>query len=204
MKRLPTCMIRSAAHPATGPLLRGAIIVALAVSAGVFIASALGGCAVGPTAAQNAAGQKVANSPLDTTTMTVTPDGTNTFVATARGPVRESLVDNDGIEARSTGMVTRDVIWTDGQHRLSIASGSDILAEGVSVNPATGQVNIAKFSTSSSEPMRALNEALDRYRDVWAKLSEEQRAAVEAQLGALEAIAPPLLDALRAILSGGL
>jgi len=158
---------------------------------------------VGPTAKQSAAGQTTANSPLDTTTMTVTPDGTNTFVATARGPVRESLLDAKGLESRSTGMVTRDVTWTNGKEHFGLASGSDFAAKGVKVNPATGLIEIAEFSTSSSEPLRALNEALDRYKDVWAKLSEEQRKQVEAQMDAIKVVSPPLIDALRAVLAGG-
>lgn len=188
--------LRRAAAPAMGV----SIVLCLAVAASVL----LSGCTVGPTASQNAGGQKTANSPLDTTTMTVTPDGTNTFVATARGPVTEALVDDEGIESRSTGVVPRRVIWTRDGQRLSIDSGSDINAKGVVIDPATGRVEVAEFSTSSSEPLRALNEALDRYQAVWAKLSEEQRAAVEAQFKAIETIAPPLLDAIRTVLSGGL
>ena len=176
------------------------IVVVIACAACV----ALSGCTVGPTASQSAAGQKVANSPLDTTTMTVVPDGTSTFVATARGPVTESLVDDEGIESRTTGMVTRRIIWTRDGQRLSIDSGSDITAKGVTIDPATGRVRVDEFATISSEPLRALNEALDRYKDVWSKLSEEQRAAIEAQFRAIEAVAPPLIDALRTILSGGL
>lgn len=178
----------------------GLIALVLAAAACVL----LSGCTVGPTASQNAAGQKTANSPLDTTTMTVTPDGTNTFVATARGPVTEALVDDEGIESRTTGMVTRRIIWTRDGQRLSIDSGSDITAKGVVIDPATGRVQVDEFATISSEPLRALNEALDRYQAVWAKLSEEQRAAIEAQFRAIEAVAPPLFDALRTILAGGL
>lgn len=166
------------------------------------LASLLPACTVGPTARQNAAGQSVANSPLDTTTMTVTPEGTNTFVATARGPVRESLLDAKGLESRSTGMVTRDVTWTNGKEHFGLASGSDFAAKGVKVNPATGLIEIAEFSTSSSEPLRALNEALDRYKDVWAKLSEEQRKQVEAQMEAIKVVSPPLLEAIKAVLVG--
>lgn len=167
------------------------------------------GCrAVGPEGTQSVTGQKSANSPLDRATMIAAPDGSGTFTADARGPVRESLVDNEGIEARSTGMVTRDVIWTDGTNRVSVASGSDldILAKGVEINPLTGtwKVDQAHLKTSSSEPMRALNEALDRYASVWAKLSEEQRAALEAQYAALvetvKVTVPAAADVLKGLL----
>lgn len=163
-------------------------------------------CVVGPSASQNAAGQKITNSPLDTTTMTITPDGTNTFVATARGPVRESLVDSEGIEARSTGMVTRDltfVLSPDGTKRFSLASGSDISATGFRMNPVTGLVEVQEFSTISSEPLRALNESLAHYKDVWSKLSDDQRRTFEAQLDTVKLISPDLFDALKAILTGG-
>ena len=179
---------------------------AAAVTILVLAAALLAGCAVGPTAKQGPGGQTVANSPLDTTTMSVTPEGANTFTATARGPVRESLLDKDGVEARSTGMVTRDVTWSDGKQHFSLASGSDFEAEGVelTVNPAgIPTFKVKKFSTSSAEPLRALNEALDRYREVWATLSQEQRKAFEANLDAIKVVSPPLFEAIRSVLAGG-
>lgn len=181
----------------------GLVLTLVVVSILGFIG---GGCrAVGPEGTQSVRGQKSANSPLDRATMIAAPDGSGTFTADARGPVTEALVDDQGIESRTTGIVPRRVIWSSGDgRRLSIDSGSDISARGVEIDPGAGTIKVAEFSTSSSEPLRALNEALDRYQNVWAKLSEEQRAALEAQYAALvesvKVTVPAAADVLKAIL----
>lgn len=175
-------------------------LLALAIYAAVA-AVTLGGCAaVGPTATQNAAGQRTANSPLDTTNMTVTPEGVSTFSATARGPVTEALVDDAGIESRTTGIVPRRIIWTRDGQRLSIDSGSDIQAEGVEIDPATGSIKVARFSTSASEPLRALNEAIADFAPVWMKFSEDEKQRFLAAMEAVKATAPGLFEILAAAL----
>lgn len=177
----------------------------LTMLAACAIASLLPACAVGPTATQNAKGQVTANSPLNTVNMLQTPAGDNTFNANGAGPVRESMLDKKGVEVRSVGIVPRSVTYTNGESHFALDSGSDVSAEGVEVTFGSGgvpSIKVAKFSTSSSEPLRALNEALDRYKDVWAKLSEEQRKQVEAQMEAIKVVSPPLLEAIKAVLVG--
>jgi hypothetical protein len=100
-------------------------------------------------------------------------DSTNGPVSTVKQTESENLV-------RKTGQVTREISFRDGQRQLLISTGADISAEAVVIDPANGVMNIGRFSTSSSEPIRALNEGLDRYQAVWAQRSQEQRAAIEA------------------------
>lgn len=174
----------------------------------------LGGCAgtVGPKASQGIAGQDTANSPLDTVTMTQQPAGengdfANTFTGTARGPFRETLIDDSGIESRGTGEIRRDISWVspDG-NRLSIVSGSDVALESFEVTTPDGQhiVKLAGLSTATSEPLRAGNEALDRYKEVWIKLSAEQRLVIESAnatwLESVKAVSPELFGVLKTML----
>jgi hypothetical protein len=116
-------------------------------------------------------------------------DSTNGPVSTVKQTTGENLV-------RKTGQVTREISWRDGERQLLISTGADITAEAVSVDPATGVLSIGKFGTSSSEPIRALNESLDRYQSVWSTLSQEQRAAIEAQFDAIKVISPDLFDVI--------
>jgi hypothetical protein len=120
-------------------------------------------------------------------------DSTNGPVSTVKQTESENLV-------RKTGQVTREISFRDGQRQLLISTGADISAEAVVIDPANGVMNIGRFSTSSSEPIRALNEGLDRYQAVWAQLSQEQRAAIEAQLDAIKVISPDLFDVLKGLI----
>ena len=120
-------------------------------------------------------------------------DSTNGPVSTVKQTETENLV-------RKTGQVTREISFRDGQRTLLISAGSDLSAEGVTIDPASGVLTVGRFSTSSSEPIRALNEGLDRYQAVWAQLSQEQRAAIEAQLDAIKVISPDLFDVLKGLI----
>ena len=120
-------------------------------------------------------------------------DSTNGPVSTVKQTESENLV-------RKTGQVTREISFRDGQRTLLISAGADLSAEGVTIDPASGVLTVGRFSTSSSEPIRALNEGLDRYQAVWAQLSQEQRAAIEAQLDAIKVISPDLFDVLKGLI----
>jgi hypothetical protein len=181
--------------PPGGPLLVLAMACLLAVS--------LPGCqAVGPV--RTVGTVQTSNDPLNASSVVegtdefgnptiAWNDSTNGPVSTVKQTETENLV-------RKTGQVTREISFRDGQRTLLISAGSDLSAEGVTIDPASGVLTVGRFSTSSSEPIRALNEGLDRYQAVWAQLSQEQRAAIEAQLDAIKVISPDLFDVLKGLI----
>lgn len=161
------------------------------------------GCqAVGPTRSQGAAGQTTANSPLNATTIKFGGSEGETWTSEHAGPGASIDMGADGFSAVKTGQVTRDIAWSDPDgRRFSLSAGSDFAAVGVEVfQGGAPLLKIAEFSTSSSEPVRALNEALDRYGAVWQSLSADQRAVIEAQVAAIEAAVPEVAGLLGKLL----
>lgn len=179
------------------PGASASIALLLAVSA-VMVGSP--GCqAVGPTREQTIGGVKSRNSPLNGTA--IVEEG-GSFTAEHSGPLSAITMTADEFRANKPNQVTRDIAYRDPNGRsLTISSGSDLYAKGVRVNVGDAQVvTIDEFSTSSSEPIRAANEALDRYKEVWVSLSADQRAVIEAQVAAIEAAVPEVAGLLGRLL----
>jgi len=126
-------------------------------------------------------------------------------VASGVGPARYTSITQDEVQTFQTGTTPRDLFLVkqpDGTLRFNLSSGTDIQAEGLEFDAATGGFRVAKFGTSASEPLRAANEAYDRLVAWWKALSADQRAAFESQVRATEAIAPGAIDALFTFLTG--
>lgn len=189
-------------NPAPGSSSRIGPVVALALTAGVMCLGmiGMGGCqAVGPV--RTVGTVQTSNDPLNASSVRELDENgipTLEWNDSTNGPVSTVKQTGDLNLVRKTGQVTREISWRSGDNQVLVSTGADLAAKNVSVDPATGVISIGEFTTSSSEPIRALNESLDRYQAVWATLSEDQRAAIEAQFDAIKVISPDLFDVLKA------
>lgn len=157
-----------------------------------MIVVTLPACAVGPQL-KGPVGSAT-NSPLDALDLDYANDQ---YRIDSSRPTTSISADGEGFDKIATGVPTRDVtIRTPAGYAANLSSGSDIefAADKLKViDIATGKVLIdgagLSFSTVTSEPTRAGNEALDRLQTVWEQLSADQRAAIEQQLEAIDSIA---------------
>jgi hypothetical protein len=101
--------------------------------------------------------------------------------ATGTGPAQYTSLNADGLQTMKTGSTPREVYFDRDTGRFVISSGADINAEGIEFDAATGSLRVEKFGTSSSEPIRALNEALDRLVPAWVAMTDAERDAVIAE-----------------------
>ncbi len=170
-------------------------LVLLALMVGVLAACG----SVGPTREQTIGGVRSTNSPLNGTA--IVEEG-GSFTAEHSGPLSAITMTADEFRANKPNQVTRDIAYRDPNGRsLTISSGSDLTAKGVRISVGEDQVvSIDEFSTSSSEPIRAANEALDRYADVWKSLSADQRAVIEARVKAIGEAVPEVAEIVARLL----
>jgi hypothetical protein len=129
-----------------------------------------------------------------------------TLALDGAGPGRYLYLDKDSVETQSTGSTNRSMFYDGATGRFVLDSGSDVTAEGVEIRPngdgKLGLVKIEKFSTISSEPTRASNEAYDRLAEVWKARDEASKEAILAEIDALKITAPEIADAIIGLLSG--
>lgn len=127
--------------------------------------------------------------------------------ASGTGPARFTSVTGEGVQTLQTGTVPRDLFLQlpDGT-KLNLSTGTDINAEGLKFNPQTGSFEVAKFSTVTSEPIRASNEGLDRLIQIINTLTpaqkEAQLAYFDSQAKVAEGITKAVLEAVIAGLTG--
>lgn len=125
------------------------------------------------------------------------------------GPSRWTSITGDEIQTLQTGSTPRDfflAILPDGTKKFNLSSGTDVVAKGVEINAATGDVKIAEFGTNASEPIRAHNEAFDKLVAYWTSLPQIQKDALVAEMDAAKVIAPTaanMIDAIVKALTGG-
>jgi hypothetical protein len=126
-------------------------------------------------------------------------------VANGVGPARFTSITEGEVQTFQTGTTPRD-LWvrkgTDGAVQVNLSSGTDIQAEGLEFDAGTGSFKVKRFGTSSSEPLRAGNEAYDRLVAYWTSLSQDQKEARLAEIDAMKVTAPELADLILGIVSG--
>lgn len=178
-------------------------IVALVLFASVL---AFPGCTatVGDRAKQDAVSVDTVNRGPTSARMIDNERGSLTL--DGAGPGRYTHLTGEGVETQSTGITPRTLVYDAATGRLVLDSGSDMRAKNVEVRPdgdgRLGLIKIGEFSTISSEPTRAANEAYDRLAEVWLARDQASRDVLLAELEAIRDIAPDVVDALSAILLG--
>jgi hypothetical protein len=126
-------------------------------------------------------------------------------VANGTGPARFTSITQEEVQTFQTGTTPRDV-WIrkseSGELQFNLSSGTDIQAEGLEFDAISGSLKVKKFGTSSSEPIRAGNEAYDRLITYWTSLTEAQKEARLAEIDALKVTAPELADLILGVITG--
>lgn len=126
-------------------------------------------------------------------------------IANGVGPARFTSITEGEVQTFQTGTTPRD-LWVrktpDGSLQFNLSSGTDVQAEGLEFDAGTGSFKVKRFGTSSSEPIRAGNEAYDRLVAYWTSLSQDQKEARLAEIDALKVTAPELADMLVSIFAG--
>ena len=172
----------------------------------LLVAACLPGCAgtIGDKATQVA--DKIDTTNRGPTSARMVDKERGTLALDGAGPGRYLYLNKDSVETQSTGSTNRSLFYDGGTGRFVLDSGSDVTAENVEIRPngdgKLGLVKIGKFSTISSEPTRASNEAYDRLAEVWKARDEASKEAILAEIDALKITAPEVADALFAFLSG--
>jgi len=112
-------------------------------------------------------------------------------VANGPGPARFTSITADEVQTFQSGTTPRDMfVQLPSGAKFNLSSGTDINAEGIEFDPATGGFKISKFGTSASEPLRAGNEAYDRLIVYWSGRDQASKDAIIAELKAIEASTP--------------
>jgi hypothetical protein len=120
------------------------------------------------------------------------------------GPARFTSITGEEVQTFQTGTTPRDLFLSrnpDGTIQFNLSSGTDVTAEGVKVDPSTGAVTIAKFGTSSSEPLRAGAEAYEALTKYWAARDEASKQAIIAELETVKATAPTAAGVIEKIIA---
>jgi hypothetical protein len=123
------------------------------------------------------------------------------WTANGTGPQQYTQMDDSGLQTFRQGSTPREIFYDKATGRLVISSGSDVSAEGISFDPESGKVKVAKFSTVSSEPIRAGNEAFDRLVTYWSARDEASKEAIVEALKTATNIAPDVKDVLLQLLT---
>lgn len=93
-------------------------------------------------------------------------------------------------------------VMPDGTRQVSIAGGTDVTGKGLKVDPSTGLIEVAEFSTVASEGIRASNESLIALRDYWANLTQAQRDAALAEIETTGKVTESMVPLVLQFLSG--
>lgn len=184
------------------------------------------GCTMGPEMSATDANFTTKNDGKNTVRSTFfDEDGKPvTWSAATTGATSEIQQDSTGVTGNYTGAIPnsgtiflpgRPLLDKDGKPYLDkkgnpimsatesvsfVAASNMDMSIGKLTRPDGTVIENFQWSVKTSETIRALNEALDRFKEIWPKLSEEQRKALEA---AVNQIAPGLFEVLK-MLAGGL
>jgi hypothetical protein len=120
------------------------------------------------------------------------------------GPAQYTAMTGDGLQTFKTGSTPREVYFDRDTGRFVVSSGADLTAKDIAFDAATGSLTVGEFSTSASEPIRALNESLDRLAAAWVAMTDAEREAVIAESNNIRASLGDLLAAAMTAAAGGL
>lgn len=158
---------------------------------------------IGNRVASNATRTDVRTGTPNTLTMT---DADGQWTANSVGPSGWTAIDQDGIERFHQGSTPRELFYDRDTGRLVLSSGTDIMAKGITIDPAAGMVQVQEFSTLASEPIRAQNEAFGLLSQWWGQLTQAQKDAHIADAQAAQALgdtfAPVLLELFKLAATG--
>lgn len=90
----------------------------------------------------------------------------------------------------------------DGTRQVSIAGGTDVTGKGLKIDPETGLIEVAEFSTLASPLFDKSNESLVALRDYWANLTQAQRDAAIAQIEQTGQVTESMVPLVLQFLSG--
>jgi len=163
-----------------------------------IVATGLTGCGqrdIGSSIKSDAQGRPELVNPSPVT-LTI-EDDVKKGVANGPGPARFTSITADEVQTFQTGTTPRDMyVSLPSGAKINLSSGTDITAEDVEFNSATGEFKIKKFGTSASEPIRAGNEAYDRLVAYWATRDQASKEAILAELKTIEASSPVVAGVL--------
>lgn len=183
------------------------------------------GCTMGPSVELVDAGSKTGNDGKNVVRSVYTDADGNpvSWQAVTTGPTSEIQQDETGVVGNYAGAIpnsgtiflpARPVIGKDGKalvdkdgnvvlgqpESISFVAASNMdMSIGKLVRPDGTVIENFTWAVRPSETIRALNEALDRFKEIWPKLSEEQRKALES---AVNGIAPGLFEVLKSLATG--
>lgn len=195
--------------------------------ASACLAFSLFGCTMGPKTSISDASVASANGGHNIARSTFFDSDGNptTWTGVTTGATSEIQQGDDGVTANYTGtMPNSGTIFLpgnavlDGQGKMVYdPGGAPIFTKPKSVSfvaasnmdmtigelklPDGTVIKDFTWSVKTSETIRALNEALDRFKEIWPKLSEEQRKALEATVNQ---IAPGLFKVLEMLATGAI
>lgn len=170
------------------------VLIAIIVLTVLGLLCLLGGCGarVGSLATFDRARTELVNGSPATLQI---QDDSKIGTANGPGPARYTSVTDSGVQTIQTGSTPRDLYFSlPNGTRLVLSSGTDILAKGVEFNPATNMLRVAEFGTSASEPLRALERLQELAMAYAAARDEASKEAIVAQIRAMEATAPALVQ----------
>lgn len=90
----------------------------------------------------------------------------------------------------------------DGTRQVSIAGGTDVTGKGLKIDPETGTIEVAEFSTLASPLFEKSNESLVALRDYWANLTQAQRDAAIAEIETTGKVTEAMVPLVLQFLSG--
>lgn len=93
-------------------------------------------------------------------------------------------------------------LMPDGTRQVNVAGGTDVTGKGLKIDPETGLIEVAEFSTIASEGVRASNESLVALRDYWANLTQAQRDARLAEIETTGQVTSDMVPLVVQFLSG--
>ena len=113
------------------------------------------------------------------------------------GPARFTSITEGEVQTMQTGTVPRD-LWLKLPNgaQFNLSSGTDIMAEGVTFNPATGAFSVKTFGTSASDPLKAHNEGLATWSQYLNHLASMSVEARKAELDAIKAVSAEAFQAV--------
>lgn len=164
--------------------------VALLLLAGVMLFAQVGCQHVGNDYTQSGPGGSVVSKTNAANRATWTDEYGTLHADGGVGASTVTKITDGEIVQSKGGTSNRTVVMTkkpDGNVQLALSSDTDISAESLSFSNTTGDFEVRGFSTSVSEPQRAINEGLANVQAYWTSLSADQREARIADLKAIEA-----------------
>lgn len=172
----------------------------------LVMTAVLGGCSVGPIRQMTAGGVNTSNSVMPAVNMI---DETGTMTGEATNTASAERIDADGVWGTDVGTGRRRFVYSTGGTaedgsalgtQFVLSAADDVSADRVAYNPRTGLIEIDGFQSGVSEPTRASNEALDRYREIWDSLTEDQRQVLQTYAAEIGDAIPTVADVVMKLL----